>query len=70
MINQTKDFVYLGESVNHNAGLSIGQRIRNVRCSFPNFTLKLYGRPSDPLKLKIRMPRAKVLETMLYNCVT
>ena len=69
--NQTKEFVYLEESVNYNADLSIevDRRIRNAWCSFRKYTLKLYDRPSAPLKLKIRMLRAEVLETMLYGCV-
>ena len=34
------------------------------------YTLELYGRPSAPLELEIRMLRAEVLEAMLYGCVT
>ena len=63
--NQTNEFVYLGGNVNHNADLSIevDRRIRNAWCSFRKYTLELYDRPSAPLKLKIRMLRAEVLET-------
>ena len=70
--NQTNEFVYLGENVNHNADLSIevDRRIHNAWCSFRKLTLELYDRPSALLELKIRMPRAEVLETMLYGCVT
>ena len=70
--NQTDEFVYLGENVNHNFDLSIevDRRIRNAWCSFRKYTLELYDRPRAPLELKIRMLRAKVLETMLYYCVT
>ena len=70
--NQTNEFVYLGGGVNHNADLSIevDRRIRNAWCSFRKYTFKLYDRPSAPLELKIRMLRAKVLETMSYGCVT
>ena len=59
-------------NVNHNADLSteVDRRIRNAWCSFRKYTLELYDRPSAPLKLKIRMLRAEVLETMLYGCVT
>ena len=45
------------------------RRVRNAWCSFRKYTLELYDRPSAPLKLKIRMLRAEVLETMLYGCV-
>ena len=70
--NQTNEFVYLGGNVNHNADLSIevDRRIRNAWCSFRKYTLELYGRPSAPLELKIRMLRVEVLETMLYGCFT
>ena len=71
--NQTNTFVYLRGNVNHhNADLSIeiGRRVRNAWCSFRKYTLELHDRPSAPLDLKIRMIRAKVLEIMLYGCVT
>ena len=69
--NQTNEILYLGGNVNHNADLSIevDRRIRNAWCSFRKYTLELYDRPSAPLELKIRMLRAEVLETMLYDCV-
>ena len=69
MYNQTNEFVYLGGDVNQNADLSIvvDRRVRNAWCSFRKYTLKLYGRPSAPLELKIPMLRAEVLETMLYS---
>ena len=70
--SQANEFVYLGGNVNHNADLSIevDRRIRSARCSFRKYTLELYNRPSAPLELKIRMPRAEILETMLYGCAT
>ena len=70
--NQTNEFVYLGENINHNADLSIevDRRVRNAWYSFRKYTLEPYDRPSAPLELKIRMLRAEVLETMLYDCVT
>ena len=69
--NQTKEFVYLRGNVNHNADLSIDvdRRIHNIWCSFRKYTLELYDRPSAPLELKIRLLRAEILETMLYDCV-
>ena len=71
--SQTNEFVYLEGNVNHNAEFSIevNRRIHNAWYSFRNYTLELYDRPSAPLELKIRMLlRTKVLETMLYGCVT
>ena len=70
--NQTNEFVSFGGNVNHNANLSIevDRRIRYAWCSFREYTLELYDRPSAPLGLKNRMLRAEVLETMLYGCAT
>ena len=70
--NQTNEFVHLGGNVNHNADLSIevDRRIRKAWCSFRKYSLELYDRPSAPLKLKTRMVRAEVLETLLYGWVT
>ena len=69
--NQTNEVVYIGGNVNHTADLSIevDRRIRNAWYSFQKYNLELYDRPSVPLELKIRMLRAEVLETMLYDCV-
>ena len=52
--NQTNEFVYLGETVNHNADLSIegDRRIHNAWCSFRKYTLELYDRSSAPVELK------------------
>ena len=70
--SQTNEFVHLGENVNHNADLSIevNRRVRNAWCSIRKYTLELYDRPSAPLELETLMLRARVLETMLYGCVT
>ena len=70
--NQTNAFVYLGGNVNYKVDLSIevDRRIRNAWCSFRKYTFELYDRQSAPLKLKILILRAVVLETMLYGCVT
>ena len=69
--NQSNEFVYLGENVNHNAdpSIEIDRGIGNACCSFRKYTLELYDRPSACLELRIRMLRAEVLETMLYGCV-
>ena len=72
MYNQTNIFVYPGENVDHNTNLSIevDQCICNARCSFREYTLELYVRPSVLLELKLRMLRTEVLKTLLYDCVT
>ena len=71
-VQSDEQFASLGGNVNQNPDLSIevDWRARNAWCSFRKYTLELYDRPSAPLELKIRMLRAEVLETMLYDCVT
>ena len=70
--SQTNEFVYLWGNVNRHADLSIeaNRRIRNAWCIFRKCILELNDRTSAPLKLKLRLLRAEVLETMLYDCVT
>ena len=61
---QTHEFVYLADLSDE------ARRIRNAWCSFRKYSLELFDRPSAPLELKIRMLKAEVIETMLYDCVT
>ena len=65
--NQANVFVHLGGDINHNADLSIKVdcRMRTAWCSSRKYTLELYDQPGAPLELKLRMLRAKVLETVL-----
>ncbi|CAM9603594.1 unnamed protein product [Ascophyllum nodosum] len=42
---------------------------RNAWCSFQKYSLELYDRASALLNLKIRMPKAEVLDTTLYGCI-
>ena len=44
--------------------------MRNEWCSFRQYIIELYDRPSAPLELKTQTLRAEVLETMLQGCVT
>ena len=59
--NQTNEFVYLGGNDNYNADLSImvNRRICNAWCSFREYTLELYGRPSASLELKTPDARSR-----------
>ena len=70
--NETNESVYLGGNVSHIAdpSIEVDWRIRNAWCSFRKYILELCDRSSAPLGLKLRMLRAKVLETTLYGCVT
>ena len=70
--HQTNEFLHLGGNVHQNADLSVkvDRRIYNAWYSFRKYTLELYDRPCAPLEPKIRIPRAEVLDTMLYDWVT
>ena len=72
MYNETNEFACLGGNVNLNTDLSIevDRRTRSAWRSFRKYTLERHDRPSVPLELKIRMPRAEVRETIPYGCVT
>ena len=48
--------------------LEIDRRTRLVRTCLKRFGLKLYDRATAPLTLKVRMPKVKVIETLLYGC--
>ena len=48
---------------------SIGAYIRSAMCSFREYALELYDRPSSSLELERRMLRTEALKAMLYGCV-
>ena len=69
---QTTQLLYLGGIIHESADLSfeISRRIRLMWACFRRFGPELYDRTSAPLRLKIRMLKAEVIETLLYGCVT
>ena len=46
------------------------QRIRLAWACYNTFKRELYDMEDAPFTLKVRMPKAKVMETLLYGCVT
>ena len=72
LCRQTTQFLYLGGIIHESADLSfeISRRIRLMWACFRRFGPELYNRTSAPLRLKIRMLKAEVIETLLYGCVT
>ena len=69
---QTAKFVYLAATVCENADLTveINRRVLLANLCFRRYGLPLYDQPTAPLRLKVRMLKAEVMETMLYGCVT
>ena len=44
--------------------------IQRAWACFGRYKMEIYDRPSVRLRLKVRMPTAEVLETLLYGCAT
>ena len=65
-------FVYPGATVCKNADLTaeISRRVLLANLRFRRYSLPLYDQPTPSLRLKVRMLKAEVMETMLYACVT
>ena len=64
--------MYLGANVCGNADLTveINRRVLLANLCFRRYGLPLYDQPTASLRLKVRMLKAEVMETMLYGCVT
>ena len=69
---QTAKFVYLGATVCGNADLTveINRRVLLSILRLRRCGLSLYDQSTAPLRLKVRMLKAEVIETLLYGCVT
>ena len=70
---QTVEFVYLGGAISADWDLrsvEVTRRIQRAWACFGRYKMEIYDRPSVHLRLKVRMLKAEVLETLLYRCVT
>ena len=69
---QTAKFACLGATVCENADLTveINRRVLLANPRFRRYGLPLYDQPTAPLRLKVQMLKAEVMETTLYGCVT
>jgi len=70
---QTVEFVYLGGAISADWDLrsvEVTRRIQRAWACFGRYKMEIYDRPSVRLRLKVRMLKAEVLETLLYGCVT
>ena len=67
---QTAKSVYLGATVCENSNLTvvINRRVLLVNLRLRRYGLQLYDQFTAPLRLKVRMLIAEVIETMLYGC--
>ena len=69
---QTVQFVYLGGAISANRDLSIEitHRLQRAWARFQRYKTEIYDRPGVRLRLKVRLLKAKVIETLLYGCMT
>ena len=69
---QTIEFVYLGGAITADRKLSIEitRRLQRAWVCSQRYKMEIYDRPSVRLRLKVRLLRAEVIETLLYGCMT
>ena len=70
---QTVEVVYLGGAISADWDLRIIEVMRRIQrawACFGRYKMETYDRPSVHLRLKVRMLKAEVLETLLYGCGT
>ena len=68
---QTIEFVYLGGAITADRDLSIEitRRFQRVWACFQRYKMEVYDRPGVRLRLKVRLLKAEVVETLLYGCM-
>ena len=69
---QTIEFVYLGGAITADRDLSIEitRRLQRAWACFQWYKMEIYYRPGVRLRLKVRLLKAEVIETLLYDCMT
>ena len=69
---QTIKFIYLGAAITTDGDLSIEitRRLQRAWACFQRYKMEIYDRPVVLLRLKVRLLKAEVVETLLHGCVT
>ena len=70
---QTLEFVYLGGAISADwtrRSVEVTRRLQRAWACFGRYKMEIYDRPGVRLRLKVRMLKAEVIETLLYGCVT
>ena len=69
---QTIEFVYSGGAISANRDLSVEvtRRLQRAWAFFQRYKMEIYDRPGVRLRLKVRLLKAQVIETLLYGCMT
>ena len=68
---QTIEFVCLGEAITADRDLSIEitRRLQRAWARFQRYKMEIYDHPGVRLRLKVRLLKAEVVETLLYGCM-
>ena len=69
---QKIEFVYLGGAITADTNLSIEitRRLQRAWACFQRYKMEIYDRLGARLRLKVRLLKAEVVETLLYGCMT
>ena len=69
---QTIEFVYLGGAITADRDLSIEVmwRLQRAWACFQRYKMEIYDRPGVSLRLKVRLLKAEVIESLFYGCMT
>ena len=64
--------MYLGGLIDASADVmpEIKRRVCLARACYSQFKRELYDMEAAPFALKLHMPKAEEMETLLYGCVT
>ena len=72
--NQTTEFVYMGGAISADwrgeESVEVARRLQRPWACFGRYKMRIYNRLGLRLLLKVRMPRAEVVEPLLYGCAT
>ena len=68
---QTIEFVYLGEAITADGELSIeiSRRLQRAWACVQRYKMEINDRPGVRLRLKVRLLKAEVIETIFYGCM-
>ena len=69
---QTIELVRLGGAITADRDLiiEITQRLQRAWACFQRYKVEIYDRPGVRLRLKVRLLKTEVIETLLYGCMT
>ena len=69
---QTIEFVHLGGAISahRDLGIEITRRLLRAWVCFQRCNTEIYDCPSVRLRLKVRLLKVEVIETLLYGCTT